>query len=188
MTFFDGETYVRHMPSCVCSREAEGVVLACGVMVDGRKNYYIRCATCGRAGSAVAKAALSDSEKRGAEGRTFSMAEERRAGDAVAAERVRAASERRATESERWWSEYDAYLRSDKWRFDKREPVLRRDEYLCQARLSCCTNEATQVHHTTYRHVFDEPLFDLVAVCRECHQEITAVDRQGIPREYREAS
>lgn len=179
MSFFGGETYVRYMPGCVCSREADGVVLACGVMADNRRNYYIRCATCGRPGSPVPKSALNQIEKDGAEGRAFSLAERRQAEDVAAVETVRNAAARRTAASDAWWRKYDEYLRSDRWRFEKREPVLVRDGYLCQARLSCCTNEATQVHHTTYEHVFDEPLFDLIAVCRECHEEITRMDRAG---------
>lgn len=69
------------------------------------------------------------------------------------------------------------YLRSPEWRA-KRDAVLRRDGYMCQA---CLQNQAVQVHHKTYRHWGNEPLFDLVAVCEICHDEITKMDR-----EYRE--
>jgi len=163
----------------MCSREAEGAFLSCGEMADKRKNYYIRCGTCGRAGSAVSRAALTPGERAGAESNAFRLSDRRQAEEAVAAEIVRNASARRAAENDAWWRKYDEYLQSDKWRFDKREPVLVRDNYECQANLACCTQDATQVHHTTYEHVFDEPLFDLVAVCRECHEEITRMDRSG---------
>lgn len=68
--------------------------------------------------------------------------------------------------SRRQRAEYDAYLASAAWQ-ERREKVLLRDGYRCQA---CGERDATQVHHLTYARVFSEPLFDLVAVCAECHE------------------
>lgn len=73
-----------------------------------------------------------------------------------------------------WWSRYTAYLSTPQWSA-KREAALERDHYLCQA---CRRREATQVHHTTYKHVGNEPLFELVSLCEVCHDEITAMDRK----------
>lgn len=67
---------------------------------------------------------------------------------------------------------YLEYLQSDKWK-EKRKLVLRRDNFLCQ---SCLSNEAQQVHHLTYKHLANEPLFDLVSVCSYCHNQITQMD------------
>lgn len=72
-----------------------------------------------------------------------------------------------------WWARYDRYLLTDKWK-RKREAVLKRDGKVCRA---CVTREAIQAHHLSYAHVGDEPLFDLVAVCLECHERITEMDR-----------
>lgn len=77
-------------------------------------------------------------------------------------------------ETEKWWVGYNAYLRSDEWR-QKHLLVLKRDQHLCQ---SCRLNRATQVHHLTYKHAFNEPLFDLVAVCNECH-DLLHQDKEG---------
>jgi hypothetical protein len=73
-----------------------------------------------------------------------------------------------------FFEEYNKYLKSDEW-LAKRAVVLKRDKYICQ---SCLTQKATQVHHLTYRHVYNEPLFDLVAVCKPCHDIITIMDRR----------
>lgn len=73
----------------------------------------------------------------------------------------------------KWWADYNEYLRSDKWR-DKRARVLERDARICQA---CLKRSATQVHHKTYDHVFDEPLFDLISICDVCHDALTQMDR-----------
>ena len=72
-----------------------------------------------------------------------------------------------------WWERYDRYLKTDRWK-KKREAVLQRDGKVCRA---CMKREASQAHHLSYAHVGDEPLFDLVAVCDECHERITEMDR-----------
>lgn len=64
--------------------------------------------------------------------------------------------------------EYRAYLDSPEWRF-RRESVLKRDRHTCQA---CGNRRADHVHHLSYRYLFREPLFDLVAVCSFCHQQL----------------
>jgi 5-methylcytosine-specific restriction endonuclease McrA len=76
-------------------------------------------------------------------------------------------------QKEDWFiNHYSPYLNSREWK-DKRELVLKRDNYLCQ---SCLNSRATQVHHLTYKHVFNEPLFELTSVCKECHDLITKLD------------
>jgi len=77
------------------------------------------------------------------------------------------------TRDQAWWDRYNEYLASPAWR-EKRAAVLRRDKHTCQA---CLKVHATEVHHKTYEHVFDEPLFDLVAICKSCHDRITAASR-----------
>jgi len=64
--------------------------------------------------------------------------------------------------------EYDAYLLSGKWA-EKRRKVLKRAGGLCEG---CREREAEQIHHLTYRHIYDEFLFELVALCRPCHDRI----------------
>lgn len=72
-----------------------------------------------------------------------------------------------------FWDDYNTYLKSEAWQ-SKRQRVLKRDP-ICQA---CHRRPAAQVHHLNYRHVFDEPLFDLVGVCVRCHRKITSIDRK----------
>ncbi len=71
--------------------------------------------------------------------------------------------------------EYARYLRSSEWK-TRRSAVLARDQWSCVARLPGCTEAATEVHHLTYQHKYNEPLFDLVSVCRFCHEEITKME------------
>lgn len=80
------------------------------------------------------------------------------------------AAEKKAAEED-WWRRYNAHLRTPEW-MAKRRAVLIRDNSQCQAGFLGCTGKATQVHHKDYRHVFNEPLFDLVAVCQSCHEQL----------------
>jgi len=70
--------------------------------------------------------------------------------------------------NEEAWDKYNQYLNSDKWKF-KRKKVLERDNYLCQA---CLTNRAEEIHHLTYDNIYDEPLYELLSVCKRCHIKI----------------
>ena len=74
---------------------------------------------------------------------------------------------------------YKYYLQSRAWQI-KRQQVLKRDNYVCQA---CLNVKATEVHHKTYLHLGDEPLFDLVSVCGTCHNKLTLIskNRASIP-------
>lgn len=82
--------------------------------------------------------------------------------------RIQEYKETREQSRNEFFREYSKYLNSKKWSL-KREKVLERDNYLCQA---CLTREATQVHHLSYEFIYDEPLFDLTSVCTECHKKI----------------
>ncbi len=70
--------------------------------------------------------------------------------------------------------EYKAYLQTEGW--DRtRLKVLERAKWTCEG---CGEARATQVHHKTY----DDPrgqemLFNLVAVCADCHEKITAHEK-----------
>ncbi len=64
--------------------------------------------------------------------------------------------------------QYDAYMQSPAWRF-KRQQVLDRDGGICQVYRK---REATEVHHLTYTRFGCEMLFDLLAICEDCHDRI----------------
>lgn len=80
---------------------------------------------------------------------------------------------REAWKKQRFFENYNKYLNSPAWK-ERREEVLKRDNYLCQ---SCLKARATQVHHLSYKHWGDEPLFELISVCTECHERITRMDQ-----------
>lgn len=66
-----------------------------------------------------------------------------------------------------WDEEYARYLKSPKWRA-KWRAVMERDKYRCRF----CNQRATQVHHLTYARIFNEPLYDLAAICPQCHETL----------------
>lgn len=70
-------------------------------------------------------------------------------------------------ERKKHW-EYEKYLNSLEWQ-TKRYKVLKRANFRCE---SCMDAEAKQVHHCNYKSIFNECLFDLRAVCKQCHQKI----------------
>lgn len=64
---------------------------------------------------------------------------------------------------------YAAYLLSDEWKA-KREKVLKRDKYRCKI---CKSTKKLNVHHKTYKRIYNERLRDLVTLCQEpCHRRI----------------
>jgi len=69
-----------------------------------------------------------------------------------------------------WHKKYEAYLASEAWQ-ERRRLVFARAGGVCEG---CRTRKATQVHHLSYQHFGDEFLFELVAICNECHSRIHA--------------
>lgn len=75
--------------------------------------------------------------------------------------------------------EYNKYLATPQWQ-KKRSLVMKRCGGVCEG---CGIQPATEVHHLTYKHVYDEFLFELVGVCRMCHDRIHSDDQslsQGV--------
>jgi hypothetical protein len=77
-------------------------------------------------------------------------------------------------------AKYHAYLASPNWQ-NKRRLVMERAGNICEFQEQNgwykdgpiekrCTKQAVHVHHLTYRHIFDEPLSDLQAVCDFHHK------------------
>jgi 5-methylcytosine-specific restriction endonuclease McrA len=79
--------------------------------------------------------------------------------------------QRNAQETEAWRSRYEAYLQTPAWQ-EIRERVLARDGHVCQGCLGQSGLPATQVHHLTYDHLREEFGWELVAICRACHERL----------------
>jgi hypothetical protein len=74
---------------------------------------------------------------------------------------------------------YQAYLCSREW-CARREAVRKRSDGKCER---CRVNEMDHVHHLTYARKYDEPLDDLQALCKQCH-EFTHGKSNHDPRAY----
>lgn len=61
---------------------------------------------------------------------------------------------------------YKEYLDSPAWEM-KRDDVIERDGGQC-----VCGAQASVVHHKNYYNIGKEPLSDLVALCKECHERV----------------
>jgi len=70
----------------------------------------------------------------------------------------------------KWMIDYDAYLSTPEWK-EKSRLVIEREDRVCQG---CRKAVATEAHHSTYRDVGAEFLFQLVALCRPCHKRYHA--------------
>lgn len=151
--------------------EHETLRLTRRTFTNGTKHYAMQCAVCGKHVRTIGR---SDSVVQTHVGAVPDFDEDLmgRYWD----QRRDAASTRRDAERLERREAYQEYLSSPAWR-QKRELRLRMDNGACQARLWCCTEMATEVHHLTYRHIGNEPLFDLRSVCSACHREITRMDR-----------
>ncbi len=75
-------------------------------------------------------------------------------------------TEAKEAQNREWQEWFQAYLRSPRWA-RKRQAVLDRDEGLCQG---CRNAPAYQAHHLTYAHAGNELLFELISLCRACHE------------------
>jgi len=63
-------------------------------------------------------------------------------------------------------TQYDDYIQSDEWDIRRKER-LAIDEYTCQ---DCgVTGVSLDVHHLTYDRLGNEPMYDLLSLCRQCH-------------------
>ena len=74
----------------------------------------------------------------------------------------------REIQKAKWRDFYGDYISSAEW-LNKRQLVLKRDNNICQA---CLINKAEEVHHKTYDNLGNEFMFELISVCKKCHDRI----------------
>lgn len=74
----------------------------------------------------------------------------------------------RLDQREEWFRQHNAYLRTPAWKA-RRAAVLKRAQGVCEG---CGQADATQVHHLTYDYWQEEFLWELVAICDDCHERI----------------
>lgn len=65
-------------------------------------------------------------------------------------------------------NERNAYYSTNKWK-EIRKQVLKRAKGVCEG---CGIYYPSDIHHTTYNNFGNEFLFELVALCRSCHERV----------------
>lgn len=75
--------------------------------------------------------------------------------------------------------EYRAYLHSPEWQA-RRHATLKAAGLKCQMCGTPAFGSGLDVHHRTYQNLGCEPLSDLVALCRPCHERADIERRQQI--------
>jgi hypothetical protein len=148
-----------------CTHEQQ--ILRYRIHADNSKHYVMQCLDCGEKVEAVKRVALTDDQERYALPWNQELQDQKRAERSEAFRQIQDElwAQRRADHAE--------YLQSPEWQ-ERRRLRLEQDNHRCQARLSGCSNLATQVHHLTYESWGNEPLFELVSVCRSCHEQISS--------------
>lgn len=136
------------------------------VLGNGGVQFVQQCMTCGRAGSQpMSRASLGS---RADKLHLFDEALIKQWEERGTAKRT---AEKKA-EKDAWLKEHGAYLRTGQWR-SLRDAVMARSRSLCEG---CGLARATQVHHLTYEHWRQEFLWELVAVCDDCHNRVHGQD------------
>lgn len=129
------------------------------VIRSGAVQYVMQCQTCGEA----SKQPLSHARVQAlGKGEPPDFDEELKS---RYAEQWR---ERHRAKRTEFFRQYDQYLKTPEWAH-RRSLVLDRANGICEG---CRERHAVEVHHLTYRHVGEEFLFELVALCDECHDRV----------------
>lgn len=66
--------------------------------------------------------------------------------------------------SESFHLAYEKYLLTNTWK-QTRLKMLKIDNHTCQI----CNFKAEEVHHLTYKHLGNEFMFELISLCKNCH-------------------
>lgn len=133
---------------------------------NGAVQYVRQCVNCGNPGVAI-KRAVAEAEM--ADIPPFDEDLQDRWWDSwrkESFERQQGLDWERDRKHAEWLDEHRAYLRTEAWAKLRRK-VLIRAKGLCEG---CMEAPASEVHHTTYAHWRAELLFELVALCRDCHE------------------
>jgi hypothetical protein len=135
------------------------------IVAGGVIQFRYQCLACGRGVSnPVAKAVLNNSAAVPAWDEDLVVRSKELREQAHAADRAA------------WFREYGIYLQTPAWKA-KRNLVLARSKYICEG---CGVARAVQVHHRSYDHWQDPFLWELAAICLDCHERLHAHMKQSM--------
>ncbi len=141
-------------------------VTAFFVTRNNQNRYGHHCVRCGNF-RAISKADLTDEQRRTARLRDEEIQKRFCAQRTARYDSLRQLEEaKRAMQDAAWRAQYEAHIRSEKW-YRIRAKVIKRAGGVCEG---CLERPAVQAHHLTYKHLGDEFMWELRAVCIECHE------------------
>lgn len=76
---------------------------------------------------------------------------------------------------------YNFYLSSKTWK-DKRDRIIKKRK-VCK---SCHDNKDLELHHLSYKNIFDEPDGDLMLLCKTCHNQVHEYHKQNKNKSLRQ--
>ena len=161
----------KHYESYRCTHEA--TALSKRTVKNGSIQYVHQCLRCGDARTNPISHDKALAQNSGVEPPSFAEElsknyhAEREEGANKIIGRYATKEEFQRAEFREW---YDKYLESEEGA-NIRAKVLRRANYLCEGCLEC---EAVLAHHTSYEHVGQEFMFELLALCQPCHDRVHA--------------
>lgn len=154
-------------PECEHRHELRRLLAA-----DGTTRFVQQCVDCGQQSNQIAKAKLTTQEMASAPVvESYETGEARRSATWAACQSIRMQMLQevgtRITEANR--REYAEYLQLPHWRKIRAKRMAIANG-ICEG---CGERPATQVHHLTYEHRGNEMLWELRAVCDECHEYLS---------------
>lgn len=69
--------------------------------------------------------------------------------------------------------EYKAYLLSPEWKAKRKQALQHYGKKCCR----CHRTKNLQIHHKTYINIFNEPVEDLMVLCKRHHEEIHGISK-----------
>lgn len=156
----DAIAAVKDRYKCDCEHRQ----LVCRVHKDGSEHFVFQCLQCGKAVHQAIPEARAYAMNGGVkpppidQNRWKNWIEAKRRAINEAESQARAPAD----------AEYNRYLSSSEWAA-KRQLVFKRAGGVCEG---CGLAKATDVHHVTYEHRYDEFLFELLALCHSCHLRV----------------
>lgn len=134
---------------------------------DGAISIWQQCDRCGhKVGIAIRKATLTSAQILALPSWDTQLESHFYAEKKEHFDETYAAEKKRHTEA--WRRAYEQYLQSPEWK-RKSKLVMLRAQGICEG---CREAEAMNAHHLSYDDVGNEFLFQLVALCRKCHEKL----------------
>lgn len=133
---------------------------------NGVRHYRNQCTSCGMNLGSVKKATIKPAAERTLQPFDEAIRNHWLERVRLRSEEIKQQTAQQSKDAFDVW--YEEYLDSPEWA-RKRGLIFARANGRCEG---CGDRRATQVHHLTYTHVGRELLFQLVAVCRDCHEAI----------------